>query len=206
MSKEISVEKLQAGDVPYLRRDYLELIEKDFAQVPGIGEQQAFHMTWDNERNSRLNMTESIKNPERADFWLAWEEDTALAAAKIGVEHYGDRSDLPLAGYQVARLLHKSGIVRPSDAQIFALGLEPSLPDDRRQEIFNSVVATAADTLDDNIRKLAAFVDTRDERLFDLMEGYRKQVGGPLKIGRKVVEISQGGVVRDYRRVGVNLR
>ena len=206
MSKEISVEKLRAGDVPYLRRDYLELIEKDFAQVPGIGEQQAFHMTWDNERNSRLNMTESIKNPERADFWLAWEEDTALAAAKIGVEHYGDRSDLPLAGYQVARLLHKSGIVRPSDAQIFALGLEPSLPDDRRQEIFNSVVATAADTLDDNIRKLAAFVDTRDERLFDLMEGYRKQVGGPLKIGRKVVEISQGGVVRDYRRVGVNLR
>lgn len=206
MSKEISVEKLQAGDVPYLRGDYLELIEKDFAQVPGIGEQQAFHMTWDNERNSRLNMTESIKNPERADFWLAWEEDTALAAAKIGVEHYGDRSDLPLAGYQVARLLHKSGIVRPSDAQIFALGLEPSLPDDRRQEIFNSVVATAADTLDDNIRKLAAFVDTRDERLFDLMEGYRKQVGGPLKIGRKVVEISQGGVVRDYRRVGVNLR
>lgn len=206
MSKEISVEKLRAGDVPYLRRDYLELIEKDFAQVPGIGEQQAFHMTWDNERNSRLNMTESIKNPERADFWLAWEEDTALAAAKIGVEHYGDRSDLSLAGYQVARLLHKSGIVRPSDAQIFALGLEPSLPDDRRQEIFNSVVATAADTLDDNIRKLAAFVDTRDERLFDLMEGYRKQVGGPLKIGRKVVEISQGGVVRDYRRVGVNLR
>lgn len=206
MSKEISVEKLQAGDVPYLRGDYLELIEKDFAQVPGIGEQQAFHMTWDNERNSRLNMTESIKNPERADFWLAWEEDTALAAAKIGVEHYGDRSDLSLAGYQVARLLHKSGIVRPSDAQIFALGLEPSLPDDRRQEIFNSVVATAADTLDDNIRKLAAFVDTRDERLFDLMEGYRKQVGGPLKIGRKVVEISQGGVVRDYRRVGVNLR
>lgn len=206
MSKEISVEKLQAGDVPYLRGDYLELIEKDFAQVPGIGEQQAFHMTWDNERNSRLNMTESIKNPERADFWLAWEEETALAAAKIGVEHYGDRSDLSLAGYQVARLLHKSGIVRPSDAQIFALGLEPSLPDDRRQEIFNSVVATAADTLDDNIRKLAAFVDTRDERLFDLMEGYRKQVGGPLKIGRKVVEISQGGVVRDYRRVGVNLR
>lgn len=40
MSKEIPVEKLRAGDVPYLRRDYLELIEKDFAQVPDIGEKQ----------------------------------------------------------------------------------------------------------------------------------------------------------------------
>lgn len=206
MSKEISVEKLRAGDVPYLRRDYLELIEKDFARVPGIGEKQAFRMTWDNERNSRLNMAETIKNPERADFWLAWEEDTPLAAAKIGAEHYGDRPDLSPAGYEMARLLHKSGIVRPSNAQIFALGLEPSLPDDRQQEIFNAVAGTAVGTLGPHIRKLAAFVDTQDQRLSDRMEGYRKQVGGSLKIGRKVVEISQGGVVRDYRRFSVNLR
>ena len=198
---EVVVEKITEANLPNLRKDYLDALGADFGLVPGVDPYKAYDMAWENDRNSEENMVKTIRDPKKADYYLALVDGHLQGVAKIGDENYGDRPDLSKLGYKMARLLHKLGFLRPTTKQIFALGISNDSNVDQ-QEVFNKLVEAAVDK---KTKRVSAFVDTGDERLRDRMCGLAKLKNRYIKFGKKVVSIVQGNVARDYTRESVRL-
>ena len=157
--------------------------------------------------NSLEGIASSIDDPNSADFWLTYDvTGEPIVAAKAGPEYYGDRCDLSAAGGLMAGLLHKSGFFRPTTAQIFSFGMDYArLPEEEQQQMaFRATMTSIIKGLGDETNGISAFVDTRDPGLLGLMNGFEaNRTGRDARIGRKTVEITQGGVSRGYRRVMV---
>lgn len=74
--------------------------------------------------NSIAGIRRVTEGPNKANFYLASMADYEgpLAAAKIGLERYGDRPDASKIQYQLMRAAHKLGLLKPDTAQVFAWG------------------------------------------------------------------------------------
>jgi hypothetical protein len=80
------------------------------------------------------------------------------------------------------------------------------LEEEQQQMAFRATMTSIIKGLGDETNGISAFVDTRDPGLLGLMNGFEaNRTGRDARIGRKTVEITQGGVSRGYRRVMVGV-
>ena len=208
ISPEYRAEQITMGNLENVHGYYIGLLEQDFARIPGVSLEQAAAMA-NCKGNSLEGIASSIGDPNGAGFWLTYDvTGEPIVAAKAGPEYYGDRYDLSAAGGLMAGLLHKSGFFRPTTAQIFSFGMDYArLPEEEQQQMaFRATMTSIIKGLGDEIDGISAFVDTRDSGLLGLMNGFEaNRTGRDARIGRKTVEITQGGVSRGYRRVMVGV-
>ena len=207
ISPEYRAEQITMGNLENVHGYYIGLLEQDFAGIPGVSLEQAAAMA-NCEGNSLKGIASSIADPNSAGFWLTYDvTGEPVVAAKAGPEYYGDRHDLSAAGGLMAGLLHKSGFFRPTTAQIFSFGMDYArLPEEQQQMAFGATMTSIINGLGDEIDGISAFVDTRDLGLLGLMNGFEaNRTCRDARIGRKTVEITQGGVSRGYRRVMVGV-
>lgn len=202
-TESLTVQQLQYPIDHKEAMDYGELLQGEFAVIPGVSADESVRMVLGNPANSVKAMNDTMSN-RFACYYMLRQGITSLAAMKSGPEHYGDRHDRSRFTRRIGAVAHRAGLVSDRTLQIFGYGANQEELGARGisdQEAFEMLV-DASRLANPAAVNLSVFADVRDKRMLERMMGLSPT---NYRIGRRTTEIALGSVPGMYHRIVVPL-